>query len=330
MELLRKLAFPIAFLYGLAVRIRNLLYDTGLLSSRTYETPTIGIGNLSVGGTGKTPMVELLIGLFSGSQRLAVLSRGYRRKTKGFILATASSVAEEIGDEPMQLHAKFPDLVVAVDADRRRGITRLQQEVSPDLILLDDVFQHRRVRPTITVLLTAYGRLYPDDYYLPSGTLRDGKAEAVRADIIVVTKCPEDLGNSEQVSITAKLKPAPHQLLLFSSLEYDRQLGGGESPLSLDTLKGKEVLLVTGIADPEPLLAFLRKFGLTFRHRRFPDHHFFTREEVREFAEAASVLCTEKDYRRMQHPPVNCHYIRMKHRFLGNGLKMLKERLQVL
>jgi tetraacyldisaccharide 4'-kinase len=246
MLLLRKLALPIALLYGLAVRLRNFCYDTGLYPSKSFRTPTLCIGNLSVGGTGKTPMVELLIKLFGESEKLAVLSRGYRRRTRGFIKAHAGSTAREIGDEPFQLHSKFPAITVAVDANRSRGITMLEQE-NPRLIVLDDAFQHRKVRPDVSILLTAYGKLYTDDFYLPTGTLRDSRVEAGRADIIIVTKCPDSLTAAEQQEITSKLKPMPHQLLLFAGMQYDDSLGGSAIPRYLSGLKGKKFTLVTGV-----------------------------------------------------------------------------------
>lgn len=330
MKLLRKLTLPIAFIYGLVVRTRNFCYDTGILASRAFVTPTISIGNLSIGGTGKTPMAELIIELFRETHRVAVLSRGYKRRSSGFVLADSDSDAGAIGDEPLQLFSKFPDLIVAVDANRRRGISRLEQQLAPDLIILDDAFQHRKVRPDLSILLTAYGNLYTDDYYLPAGNLRDSPKEARRADIIVVTKCPAGISDVEQQQITGELHPGPHQLVLFATLEYDNRLGGAGKALTLKDLKGKPITLVTGIARPEPLEAFLKGEGLVYDHRRFRDHHFFTRKELEQIGGLPLVLTTEKDYMRMPERPANLYYLAVKHRMLGRGMAMLKERLQGL
>lgn len=330
MKLLRKLTLPIAFIYGLVVRTRNFCYDTGILASRAFVTPTISIGNLSIGGTGKTPMAELIIELFRETHRVAVLSRGYKRRSSGFVLADSDSDAGAIGDEPLQLFSKFPDLIVAVDANRRRGISRLEQQLAPDLIILDDAFQHRKVRPDLSILLTAYGNLYTDDYYLPAGNLRDSPKEARRADIIVVTKCPAGISDVEQQQITGELRPGPHQLVLFATLEYDNRLGGAGKALTLKDLKGKPITLVTGIARPEPLEAFLKGEGLVYDHRRFRDHHFFTRKELEQIGGLPLVLTTEKDYMRMPERPANLYYLAVKHRMLGRGMAMLKERLQGL
>lgn len=327
MKLLRKLTLPIAFIYGLVVRTRNFCYDTGILASRAFDTPTICIGNLSVGGTGKTPMTELLIEFFRETRRLAVLSRGYRRKSSGFVLADSNSDAGDIGDEPLQLFTKFPNLIVAVDANRRRGISMLEQQLAPDIILLDDAFQHRKVRPDVSILLTSYDNLYTNDYYLPAGNLRDSPGEARRADLIVVTKCPPGISDIEQQKITAELQPGPHQLVLFAGLEYDTRLGGVGGELNLKDLKQREFTLVTGIASPEPLEAFLKSEGLVFDHLQFRDHHFFTREELLRIASQPCVLTTEKDYMRMPDRPANIYYVKVKHRMIGRGMAILKERL---
>ncbi|MGB5498951.1 MAG: tetraacyldisaccharide 4'-kinase, partial [Maribacter sp.] len=173
MQLLRKIAFPISLIYALVVHIRNFLFDVGIFKSNSFHTPTICVGNLSVGGTGKTPMIEYLAEILKERNKVAILSRGYRRKTKGFVLATSDSKVEEIGDEPFQLYSKLSDITVAVDADRCNGIKKLQNIIAPDIILLDDAFQHRKVKPGLSILLTAYDNLYMNDWYLPTGDLRD-------------------------------------------------------------------------------------------------------------------------------------------------------------
>ena len=201
MLLLRKIAFPISMVYALVVYLRNFLFDVGILKEISFKTKTICIGNLSVGGTGKTPMIEYLIEMLGNSYKVAVLSRGYRRKSKGFILATPKSTVEKLGDEPYQIYSKYPEIVLAVDGDRCNGISNLENTLNLDVILLDDAFQHRKVRPHYSILLTAYDDLYINDWYLPTGNLRDAKKEAKRANIIVVTKCPNDLSENGQIKI---------------------------------------------------------------------------------------------------------------------------------
>ena len=184
LQLLRKIAFPISLIYALVVHVRNFLFDTGVFSSKSYRIPTICVGNLSVGGTGKTPMTEYVLRILA-ERNTAVLSRGYKRKSDGFYLANAKSTVLELGDEPYQIHRKFPEVAVAVDADRRNGIEKLEKLVNPEVIVLDDAFQHRKVKPTFSILLTTYQNLYVDDWYLPTGSLRDAKKEAKRADLII-------------------------------------------------------------------------------------------------------------------------------------------------
>ncbi len=330
MQLLRKLAFPFALLYGVIIRLRNFCYDNRLLSSTTFSTPTICIGNLSVGGTGKTPMVEYLLAMLGETRRIGVLSRGYGRKSRGFIMANSKSTAADIGDEPLQIVRKFPGITLAVDANRRKGIAELEKRVAPDLIILDDAFQHRRVRPDLAILLTAYGNLYCDDFYLPTGNLRDSRREARRADLIVVTKCPGDLSAEERIKIGRKLRPRPHQLLLFATLDYEEALKGHEAQLSLSDIIGKRLLLVTGIANARPLVAYLKERGLQFEHLHFGDHHNFSSRELDTIANYPLVLTTEKDYWRMGRVLPNVYYIAVAHRFLGNDRAILADCLRVL
>ncbi len=328
MEFIRKLGYPITWIYGLVVRVRNYLYDKGCFVSRTFNVPTVCVGNLSVGGTGKTPMVEFLISQLSTNLKIAVLSRGYGRKSKGWLLAGPETTVEDLGDEPYQIYSKFPHIPVAVDADRCNGIERLQQEVSPDLILLDDAFQHRKVVPDLSVLLTAYGNLYPDDEYLPVGRLRDSRKEADRADIIVVTKCPPNLVAGERSKIFKKLSPIAGQDLLFSTLVYDGELKGDRDSLPLAKLKGRSVTVVTGIADPEPLLLYLEQNGITVNHLGYGDHHFFTEKEIARFNAEDRILTTEKDYVRLQGRVKNLYYLGIRHQFLDDGKEILLGRLE--
>jgi len=327
-EVLRKLLFPISLGYALVVHIRNFLYDVDFFKSKTFEIPTICIGNLSVGGTGKTPMAEFLISLLMDDYKVALLSRGYRRESKGFVLASNQSTVGDLGDEPYQIYSKFPKIAVAVDADRRNGIKRLQAKVRPDLILLDDAFQYRKVSYGLSLLLTAYDTLYVNDWYLPTGSLRDSKREAKRADLIIVTKCPANLSGADQQRIIRKLNPEAHHPVLFSYLAYGSELVGDTNEITLDFFMDKKFTLVTGIANPEPLVVYLKEAGLTFDHLLFKDHHSFTKNELRQLRTKEYLLTTEKDYVRLKGKVGNLYYLPIKHRFLGEGRKVLEACLE--
>ena len=328
MRLLRKILYPISLVYAVVVIIRNYLYDIGLFGSKTFKTPTICIGNLSVGGTGKTPMAELLITLLQNSYKVALLSRGYRRQSKGFILADETSTVSMLGDEPYQIFSKFEAVVVAVDADRENGIRNLEKIVCPDVIVLDDAFQHRKVTYGFSILLTAFGNLYSEDLYLPTGDLRDSKKEARRASIIVVTKCPPTLSQAEQRQIIKRLRPEPEQQVLFSSLAYDPYIKSDGDDIRIDDFKPNKLTLVTGIANPEPLITYLEKVGLTFEHLRFNDHHSFSENEIKNLRNNQPVLTTEKDYVRLKGKVDKLYYVSIKHQFLNNGRKIFEDSLK--
>ncbi|MCR9227726.1 MAG: tetraacyldisaccharide 4'-kinase [Flavobacteriaceae bacterium] len=318
LQLLRKIAFPISLIYAMVIHVRNFLFDRGIFSSKSYETPTICVGNLSVGGTGKTPMTEYLLRILDG-RKIAVLSRGYKRKSKGFYLADAKSTVLELGDEPFQIHGKFPEVAVAVDGDRRNGIEKLESLVQPEVIVLDDAFQHRRVKPTFSILLTTHQNLYVDDWYLPTGSLRDAKKEAKRADLIIVTKCPKDIDDTERDVIWEKLSPLEHQKVLFASLAYhDYVSDGGEGKILLSELKGKQVALVTGIASPEPLVRYLKTQEVAFEHFEFGDHHHFSERDIGQFKDHEVVLSTEKDFVRLQGRVDRLYFLGIAHSFSQN------------
>ena len=259
MRLLSALLFPISVLYGTVTFVRNKMFDCGILPSEKFDVPVICVGNLSVGGTGKTPHTEYLALLLSARYRVAVLSRGYKRKSKGFVLADERTTARELGDEPYQIKRKFPDIKVAVDADRRNGITRLMQlpdEEKPEVIILDDAFQHRYVKPTLSLLLTDCNKLYTSDYVLPAGRLREWKSGASRADIIIVTKCKADISDEERKNILRQISPSKNQRVFFTYINYGELLPvfGESCDTSVNFICGNpEVLLLTGIANPFPL-----------------------------------------------------------------------------
>jgi len=330
MQLIRKLLFPISLIYALVVFVRNRLYDMGVFKSTSFSVKTICIGNLSVGGTGKTPMVEWLIRSLPTRYKIAVLSRGYRRKSSGFILASSFTKVAAIGDEPFQLFAKFPNIVVAVDANRRNGILRLQQEVQPDVVLLDDAFQHRKVKPDYVMLLTTYDNLYTDDWYLPTGNLRDAKYAAERAHCIVVTKCPESLRKAEQEAIQKKIDPMEQQTVLFAYLSYGNEAVGLDHSLPLSAFKDKKVSLVTGIANPKPLVSYLNAQGISFEHLAYKDHHFFSKGELEILKHKECILTTEKDYVRLKDDLNNIFYLPVAHSFFGDGQTILEQELGAL
>ena len=293
------LRVPAAAVCHFAVALRNWLYDRHLLRSSIVAVPTVCVGNLAVGGTGKTPVIEWLVRTLSPSYRIAVLSRGYKRRTTGFVLADSSSTALTIGDECMQLHSKFPALPVAVCKDRLKGI-RLLLKACPDVqvVLLDDAFQHRRLQCGFNILLTVADRLYVDDHMLPWGTLRDTKWQSHRADTVIVTKCPEGMKPIDKRLIDKSLNLAPWQSLFFSSTHYD------PLPEAVQALPaGADVMLVAGIARPGYLVARLKSRFPDLRLFAFPDHHRFSRADIRRLEKQAetaqAVFTTEKDRARI-------------------------------
>lgn len=298
MKFIRILLFPLVPIYFLVTRIRNILFDKGLLKSKAYNIPVICVGNLSTGGTGKTPMIEYLIRLLSEHHELAVLSRGYKRDTKGFILANSHSSVLDIGDEPFQFHRKFNTVSVAVAEKRVEGIDRLLAlENPPNCILLDDAYQHRYVKAGFNILLTSYQQPFFKDLVLPTGNLREPKSGYKRADIIIITKCPLALSQEEKDSITEQIKVLPHQSVFFSSISYSKNVFNQNGLMTLNELEN--FTLVTGIADPGPLIEFLKGKGLVFKHLSFPDHHNFTSEEVSNLSKESLIITTEKDFVRL-------------------------------
>ena len=303
---------PLSWLYGLGVGFRNFLFETGILKSQTYATPVISIGNITVGGTGKTPHVEYLIRLLKDKTNLAVLSRGYKRKSSGFMLADNNTTIYDIGDEPFQMKQKFPDITVAVDKKRTRGISRLikgEAGKDIDVILLDDAFQHRYVTPGINILLVDYHRLIIYDELLPSGRLREGAGSKNRADIVIITKCPVNMKPMEFRVLTKAMALYPYQQLYFSTYTYEglERLDGQECTGGLESLADKHVLLVTGIASPEQMKLDLQSYAKDIRPLAFADHHQFKEKDIRlineTFSELPSPKCiitTEKDAVRLR------------------------------
>lgn len=309
---------PFSLIYGLGVQLRNKLFDLDILQSKSYDIPILSVGNITVGGTGKTPLIEYLIRLLAPSYRIAILSRGYKRKTRGFILADSSSTAKDIGDEPFQIKHKFPEITVAVDANRQRGIERLMQ-LTPeiDVILLDDAFQHRYVTPSISILLSDYNRMIYEDKLLPYGRLREPIREKSRAQIVIVTKCPKEIKPIDFRIISKRLQLYPYQRLYFTGLSYDELVpvfpNDNDVPISTNNLSQHEVLLVTGIASPQPFIQYIQGFAPKAAYLCFPDHHSFSAKDIDkiqnkllEMSNKQSFPCiivTEKDAARLIHNP---------------------------
>lgn len=328
LQLLRKIAFPFSLIYLLIITVRNYFYDIGVFKSKTPNTPTICIGNLSVGGTGKTPMIEYVIRLLD-TRKLAVLSRGYKRKSVGFQLGNEESTVLDLGDEPYQIQQKFPTISIAVDANRLNGIAQLEQLIKPAVILLDDAFQHRKVNPHLSILLTSYACLYPRDWYLPTGNLRDSKREARRAQLIIVTKCPTNLSEEDKVAITRQIKPKIHQKVLFSSLDYGEKFKDDLGQTVDDILfQDKQIAVVTGIASPEPFIQHLAALNLNFEHLEFSDHHHFTVTELKRINGFDVVITTEKDFVRLKGKVDSLYYLEVGHKFSEKDKSVLKETLE--
>lgn len=304
-QLLRYLLLPFTLLYGSIVWLRNRLYDAGFMSSVSFDIPVIAVGNLSVGGTGKTPHIEYLVRLLQYEYKVATMSRGYKRKTRGFLLADAASNAVKIGDEPMQYHLKFPELVVSVAEDRMTGIpSLLMRRPELEVVLLDDAYQHRSVKPGLNILVTDFSRPFYADYILPYGRLREGRAAYKRADIIMVSKCPQQLSTQEAEQMRSLINPFPHQKVFFSTIQYGAAYHFFEQTAA--NFKAKNVLLIAGIAHPGPLMTHLEQEAKKVHLLAYPDHHFFTERNFEEIKDTVKnwdndcvIVTTEKDATRL-------------------------------
>jgi len=308
------LLYPLALLYGFFTAIRNRLYDIGILKSKTFEkVKTIVVGNLSVGGTGKTPHIEYLIRLLEKNYKVATLSRGYKRKTSGFILADENSSASDIGDEPLQFKSKFPNVHVAVDSKRTRGIEKLiSQENNPSVILLDDAFQHRSVKPGLSILLTDYHKLFYKDYLLPAGRLRESKSNFLRADVIVVTRTPESATMIDMRSIIKDVNMLAYQSIFFSYIKYGNLYNLHDPSKTIRPameLFRYAVIVLTGIANANHLLTFVKEYAESVTHQKFSDHHVYNEKDIDNIIktfdavrfENKIIITTEKDAMRLNH-----------------------------
>lgn len=311
MKKLRYLLFPFTVIYGGVVTFRNFLFAKNVLKSSEFEVKTISVGNLSTGGTGKTPHIEYLIRLLKNEYKIATLSRGYGRKTGGFEQANDISTHKDVGDEPLQFYNKFKEEVnVYVENKRVTGVIEiLAKHPDTEVILLDDAFQHRAIKPGFSVLLSDYSSLFYKDIILPAGNLREMRTEANRADLIVVTKCPNDISEKEMEGISVKIKKIANKPVYFSRIKYGeiKSFNTNLKELRLNELKGAETLLITGIANPKPIQKLLNNNEINYKHLKFPDHHNFTKKNISNIIDIFGsisgnkiILTTEKDAVRLK------------------------------
>ena len=315
---MRILLLPIALLYHIVLSIRHKLYDWHILKSKRFEKPVICVGNLNLGGTGKTPHTEYLIRLLKNDYRVATLSRGYGRRTKGFKLAETSSTYNDLGDEPLLYFKKYPGIQVAVDEDRVDGVTHLLWEQGVNVVLLDDAFQHRSISAGLNILLTEYQRLYMDDYLFPAGTLRDVRSAAKRADIIVISKAPKDLSEQEKQQITDKLNTSKNQKVFFSYLEHAALQPLNEAAKAFSPEEANGAFAFCGIGNPKPFVEELKKRYHTVDFLPFGDHHDYKEKDMKAVldwfekldGEKKIIVTTEKDAARLTNSPYLCQFER--------------------
>jgi len=332
--------YPMSWIYGFFVYIRNQMYDMGFLSSTEFDVPVISIGNITVGGTGKTPQVEYLVNLLHEKYEVATLSRGYKRKTKGFRIVETDSKAIEVGDEPLQIKNRFPNITVSVCENRVSGVEKLldpENSKVPDVVLLDDAFQHRRITAGINILLIDYNRQIKDDNLLPAGRLREGIAQMRRANVIVFTKCPNEVTPIMRRILQKDVRLKPYQSLFFTTLNH-----GNIEPVfseiklndSFYTEKSHSLLILTGIAAPNLIYTHLKQFSKKVEIVSFPDHHYYTNVEIQSVmkkfealpTDRKIIVTTEKDAMRLKDMTdlpdefkLNLYYLPVKVKFLDDG-----------
>ena len=307
--------FPFSIIYGTILFIRNLCYDWNLFKTTSFDFPVIVVGNLNIGGVGKTPHVEYIIRLLSKKNKVATLSRGYKRNTSGYILANYQSSISDIGDEPLQYKKKFKNTPVAVDENRVRGIQNLKNQHSElNCIILDDAFQHRSVNAGINILVTDYNNLYINDSVLPGGRLREWKSGMKRAQIIIVSKCPTNLSSAKQKEIISQITPKPYQQIYFSTIKYGEYIpvNNLSKKITSKILDIDSALIITGISNPYPFLNEINSKFKKTKHIDFPDHHQFSKTDIKKIKKeydkfvgnSKIVITTEKDYMRLSSPEI--------------------------
>lgn len=324
MQIIPVLLYPFSTLYSIAMHCRNILFDIGIKKEKAFELPIISIGNITVGGTGKTPMAECIIKHLHHTHNIALLSRGYKRKTRGFVKATPLSSYMDIGDEPKQIKTKFTNITVAVCEKRVEGVSKLLQDNRQlDAIILDDAYQHRHIKPSYSILLIDYNRPIWNDFVFPSGRLRESAQAKRRAHTIIITKCPEQLSEKEKNNILTKLKPLPDQNVYFSAIQYGQAINNQEK---IDTIK--TCVALSGIAKPEPFISFIQNKCIDIEKKLiYPDHYNFSDKDIATISDillSKRIITTEKDYMRLaerinQTLLRNLFYIPIETKFLFNG-----------
>ncbi|MEA2041133.1 MAG: tetraacyldisaccharide 4'-kinase [Bacteroidota bacterium] len=327
--------YPISLIYGFITKVRNTLYDIKIFKSQEFYVPIISIGNITVGGTGKTPMTEYLTEILKSQYKVAILSRGYKRKTKGFILADKNSTVEQIGDEPLQMKKKNPDITVAVGENRVSAIKKIMtNDPKISLIILDDAFQHRKIKPGLSILLIDYNRPLFKDYYLPYGRLRESRNELHRAHIILITKTPDTLKPIDMRIVSKNYKLKPYQTMYFSGIEYKKPepvFTNKSGKANIERVNNSEVLLITGIANPAPLIQYIEKENNTVTHLKFKDHHNFSNKNIDKIidtfdnikGENKLIITTEKDALRLQKFSDMFSGIKTQFYFVPIGVKLI-------
>jgi len=325
MKKLKILLYPISLIYGFIVGVRNILFDIGIVDSKVYKIPTIGLGNLSVGGTGKSILVDYLISLFKSNYNITTLSRGYNRDTKGFVHANSKSTAYEIGDEPFQFYSKHPEINVVVCEDRRKGMNIILKNLpQTDICIWDDIYQHRFVKPGLMILTTTFDKPYTKDKILPVGKLRESISSSKRADIILINKCPENISNLEREKFINSINLVEHQKVYFSSLTYSEKIKSKSTFINVKELEKKDFILVTGIADSSYLVKFLKDRNLSFTHLKYKDHYNYSMssiDKIKRISEGKHILTTEKDFGKLKLKidSDNLFYIEVSVKFLNDS-----------
>ena len=332
MSLLRKLLFPLSLLFKFIQEVRNLLYDLNIIANTKFNIPTISVGNLSMGGTGKTPMVEYLLSNLLIKYKIGILSRGYKRKSNGFLKLNEYSDISVVGDEPFIIQKTFPDSNVYVCEDRVTGIKNILKNDELDFIILDDAFQHRKLKTTLNIMLSSFSKPFYNDYIFPVGDLRESRLSYKRANIIIITKCPANLSQNEMNDIKLKINPLEDQKIFFTTISYKDILFGNKS-VNINSIINKEILLVTGIAETDSIIRYLNSRSIKFKHLEYSDHHHYSNNDINNILKLSRnslVLTTKKDYYKLKDNINNLLYLDIETRFLKNEDQFLKEVYKIL
>ena len=323
MKLLQSVLFPFSLLYGTIIALRNILFDKGILNTQTPKIPNVGVGNLSVGGTGKSVVIDYIISIFKEQYSLVLISRGYKRKTKGVIVANSNSTAYEIGDEPYQFLSKH-NVGIIVSEKRERALKVISEfKKLPDIILFDDIMQHRFITPQCLIVTTTYSEPFFRDNLLPAGRLRESPKQIKRAQIILINKCPDNISIKDQTLFIDKIKPLACDRVYFTTIAYENSVKNKLKSINLSSIKNS-FLLITGIANPKYLVDYLNKKGLDFLHLKYPNHHNFKENEIKEIRrqqKGRKIITTEKDFGRLENyfTSNELFFIPIKLKFIGVG-----------